>query len=100
MDLDFVARGGEPRASGCERGGLRTRPSCVPWKLTPASPDWRRRPRLLMVPAAPELSCSVSLEVLHGALVFLSLFARVERTEVFSFVRFRIYFARVEPVLA
>jgi hypothetical protein len=53
-----------------------------------------------MVPAAPELSCSVSLEVLHGALVFLSLFARVERTEVFSFVRFRIYFARVEPVLA
>src|SRR5689334_24786199 len=43
---------------------------------------------------------SMSLEVLHRALVFLSRRTRVERAEVAAFMRARVGFAGVETVLA
>lgn len=42
----------------------------------------------------------MALEVLDRAFVFLGRFAAVEGAEVFALARLRIYFARVEPVLA
>jgi hypothetical protein len=40
-----------------------------------------------------------SLEKLDRALMFLGLLTRAERAEVAALTRFRVYFARVQPVL-
>jgi hypothetical protein len=41
---------------------------------------------------------SVALEILHGALVFFGLLARVEGPQIATFTGLRIYLARIEPV--
>lgn len=43
---------------------------------------------------------AVPLEILHRALVLLRGFSRSERAEVPAFAGFRIFLARIEPVLA